>query len=663
MEIINSITDRCKDYVFPTIQPRLKKQIEEMILPQMKNIGEISEFEKQLLIDNVVQRFDDAIVKEHEPVGVNAAVVTGENLTQSSLSSHHHAGLKRGATGFERIEEITNLSKVNLMKLILKAEDGKPRPVEDVYNLANSLIGYTLQTFMDKHKKFNILTIDHKDVKYNSIYTLRSIFSTVNSRDINEMKQKPEFIPIIQNRLNELYPNNTKIPIKDFESDRLKYFPSWYTFFMKIPQKVDVGVDLQYIPVDRLRAKFIRIYIDPDFLYKTRTKLSTIANIIQSNKNHQLTVLYPPISEGIFIDIHNYGNEQSIPKLYEILGDAMETYVTGIPSIEDAFPISENLLTNIKIHQDISSPSDQANGFNTYRIISGAPNFIPPEAWEYMIKSMVPDAINTTSSWLIFKSKYQYNDIRKMVLECPLMYADVVRKREKIDENTILLEFKDELINDYPYLEYADLRPRILKTNNKKSADVQADDFLLRYMVDHHQYWYIEGSCSNISDVFIIPDVDPKYTYTLNPADCIKNIGYLAMRKILYQELRDNIKIDSSHLKVIINNMLLYEEPVAITRTAIVNDKTEWMTYATYEDVMHYVIVSAFCGSVDHCDSISSKVLTGQKITVGRGGDNLPPLVNPFITMLNKNKSFKEKKLKDSAQKLKTPRSKSIRPK
>jgi hypothetical protein len=47
------------------------------------------------------------------------------------------------------------------------------------------------------------------------------------------------------------------------------------------------------------------------------------------------------------------------------------------------------------------------------------------------------------------------------------------------------------------------------------------------------------------------------------------------------------------------------------------------LKYTTFEEVLKYVTYAAFMGEEDDMESVSSQVLTGQMIDVGRGGRNL----------------------------------------
>lgn len=578
MDIVNDIISRLEGTVYPVVSPYLRNIILDMISFQLKgDILSLTPLKRQILIESLLQRYNEAHIQEFEPVGVNAALTVGENMTQSSLSAKHHAGLKRGAKGFDRIEEITNMkNKSNIVNVITTPINGVPRSKFEINNLANLLAKIWIHDIM----------VDFKIV---DITPQTSTTTTIG------------------------------------ESSRESLYPSWYKVFAKI----------KGMPLMTLKSRWIRIFFNPAVMYKHRISLPVIGYVISEHLGMEGRVLYPPSTVGLFIDVHLDVITES--NYYKRIGDIASLLIQGIDSVESASPIPENLLTDLRIIQM------QDNGANTsgryvYELVSGAPVFVPSFAWEQMIKAMIPDAQMIGNTGKRFSSSRSLGNIREMILQCPLIYADVIDTRKKITigeeyyrENpnirytgerpteAVKITFKQELINKYPYLEYADLEPRIFLT------DEEANKFLLEVMVEYHFFWYIEAVCERVQDLYVLPEVDPTRTYTISALDCKETLGYLTMRKMMYQELKDNIGIDPVHIKVIVNNMTLYKEPVSIRRQSVRNDKSEWMTYTTFEDVQKYLTFATFAGEEDHMQSVSSRVLTGSYIKVGRGGVNMKP--------------------------------------
>lgn len=541
--IIDTVIDRLSEDVFPIVSSSLRRDITRMLTPQMDYIDSLSPVQRMLMIESIVRRYRDASIKEHEPVGVNAALTTGENLTQSSLQSHHHAGLKRGAAGFDRVEEITNMrNESNIVKVITTPHNVLgalvPRPKEEINEIANLLVKVMMDTVV---YDYDIVGGD---------------------------------------------------------------MPKWYEIYTSI----------KAIPLSALKSRWLRIYIDKDIIYRHRISMPAIASVVSDAISSSGYVLYAPVQIGTYIDVHL--NTTNDAEYYMKLSNILSLQVGGIESVESAAPIPENLLTNLHIYE-----VDRIDDRYVYDLATSTPAFIPPFAWERMITAMVPDAQMLGDTGKRFSSSYQHHRIKEMMLQVPMIYADIIESRT-IDSNTgdTIITFDTSVVDRYPYLEYANLHPRIF------SNEDDADKFLLEVMVEYHYFWYIEAVCGKVQDLYVLPEVDSTRTYTTSALDCRDNLGYMAMRNMIYEEFKDNISINPIHIKIIINNMTLYKKPVSIKRQSIHNDKSEWLTYCTFEDVLKYITSAAFAGETDNMQSVSSHVLTGRMIDIGRGGKNLKPV-------------------------------------
>jgi len=559
-DIVDIVVSRLEGTVFPVVKSHLRDEINRMLVPQLKSISySLTPLSKQLLVEAIVKRFRDAAIKEHEPVGVNAALTTGENITQSSLQSHHQAGLKRGASGFDRIEEITNMkNKSNITKVITTPHriydindniHEIPRSKSEINELANLLVSVTMDEVIIS-------------------YTI----------------------------LSESY-------------------PEWYELFSAI----------QGIPLTALKTKWMRIYLNKDTLYRHRISLNAISLVISENIGQGANILYPPSQLGLYIDIHMNTTEDA--DYYLKLSNILSLQVGGIDSVESATPIPENLLTNLRV----SEVKGECDG--TYELTSSAPGFVPPYAWERMIKAMIPDARIIGTSGKRFCSSYTLSNIRSMMLQTPLIYADVIDKRDEREDGTVYITFREDIVDKYPYLEHANLSPRVF------TSEDTANKFLLDVMVDYHFFWYIEAICERVQDLYVLPEIDSTRTYTTSAMDCRESLGYMAMRTMLYREFRENININHIHVELIINTMTLYKDPISIRRQSVRNDKSEWITYTTFEDILKYITAAAFAGEDDHMNSVSAQILTGQPIAIGRGGVNMKktskdnPTGNVFLDM------------------------------
>lgn len=542
MDLVDEVVARVVDGFYPITHQRIREMIVSMLAFQVQDredVARMGPLEREILIGSIIERFKRSIIQEHEPVGVNAGLSVAENQTQSSLQSHHHAGVKKGAEGFDRIEELTNMkNKSNIVHVIPSPLDGAPRSKASVYELAN-VITKVLMTQVQ--------------IGY-------------------ELVDGPH--------------------------------PPWYELFSL----------LRAIPTSVLKNRWLRIHLNPRMLYQHRIGLQTIYEVISTSIGQEGYLLYPPSTIGLYLDIHMVSQSDDYVYMRK-LGTILGLQVGGIASVESASPVPENLLTNLRLIE-VGISSDGVS--MEYMVESKAPEFIPGYAWKRMIGAMIPDVTFIGDSGRHFRSRLSTKELEHLILGVPLTYGDALDTRN-MDAEGIHLSFKQDLVNQYPYLEYADLEPRTFESN------IEADRFLLEMMVEFHFFIYIEAICDTVQDLFLLPEIDPVRTYTTVPLDAKASIGYLAMRNMMYRSFRENINVDNAHLKVIINNMTLYPEPVSIKRQSIRNDRSGWMTYTTFEDVTSYLASAAFCGETDDMKSVSSHILTGQMVTIGRGGNNLKP--------------------------------------
>lgn len=540
--IIDDVVERLKNLTFPILHDRIRDDIHSMIGSQVEGLT-LTPMEHNLLVERIVTRYKDAMMAEHEPVGIIAAQTIAENQVQSSLSSHHHAGLRRGAVGFERIEQITSMDNTGICKLVtnpIVGPDGHMAPLEhkDIYELANTMIYLVPRDLMKGHR---IMEGDH---------------------------------------------------------------PQWYRLRLR----------LMAISSSNLQSKWMRVTFDPDLMYRYRVTLPRIADTIAEIVGDSGVVLYPPSTIGTYVDIHIPSDDTDGAK-YRRLGTLMSAPLSGIYGVTTAYTLYENLLEGLNVLQV---------GPNEYMVEGSTSGLIPDFAWQHMLRSMVPDAQFLGPRR--FRSNLSLDQVRAHILDVPLKYADVPHVI-KNEGSMFKVEFDTSIVDQYPYLEYADLSPVQFETRE------EMDEFLLDIMVDRHLFWYIEAICPNIAYIFQIPTIDATRSYTTSPHDCRTTLGYLAMRQMMYDEIKDNIKVDNIWLKTMVNNMTVYKYPVAITRHSIRHDRSEWMTFATFEEVLKWMVRAAFTGETDSINSISSRTIVGEPISIGRGGKNLETS-NKFDTLL-----------------------------
>lgn len=442
---------------------------------------------------------------------------------------------------------------------------------------------------------------------------IKEIANLSNKQDIVKVVTTPiRGVPRSRMQINEIANIITRLTMDEITTgfDIIAERPLWYPVFIK----------LNDVPPQLLRSRFLRIYLDEYKLYKHRIPLSVLCNTLRDTIGDTGVVfLYPPASivENLYIDVHDGSVNESLPPLerdfplYSRIPEIRSQIVGGIPSVTSAEPVGVNLLKDLQVVQI----GDE------FELRSKTPDFVHPSAWSHLIKMLVPDVEILSPSGRLFRSrdeKYRNLDtLKHIILGIPAMYESVANPPKILDDGRVLITFRRDMEKEFPYLSHVVLEDRIFDN------EAQAEDFLLLNIAEFIMYWYIEAMTEKAQDLYAMEEIDSTRTYTTSPHNLIQTIGYMAMRSMIFQEFKANISVNEDLVKIIINNITLYQEPVSFTRQAMHNDKTEFLTYTTFENVLDYVTRAAFAGETDHMLSISSKILTGNMINVGRGGDRL----------------------------------------
>lgn len=436
---------------------------------------------------------------------------------------------------------------------------------------------------------------------------IKEIANLKNKSDIVKVVTTPiRGVPRSLSMINDLANSIVRITIDDIADgyeivgDR----PRWYDLFMF----------LMNIPPQTMSSRWIRLYLKEKSMYRYKVALPMIYSVISTNMDRgTVSILYPPstMTDRMYIDIHagTLPDTDDSP-LYLALAEVQAQVIGGVPSVSRAEPVQVSLLKELDI---------VPIGDGVFELRSKAPDYIHPSAWSHMIKMMVPDVEILSPNGRRFRSSTpEYQDhkrLRHIILEIPTTYESILDKMD-VDDGINLI-FKKEMVDDYPFLQHVVMEDRTF------SNDIDAKNFLLLDITPFTKYWYIESVCSRAEDLYSLSEVDSTRTYTTSALDAMQSLGYLAMRNMIYQAFKDNINVSHIPVGLISDNVTLYRTPVSFKRQSIANDRSEWMTSTTFEDILRYTTQNAFAGEVDHMQSVSSHILTGQMVNIGRGGDRL----------------------------------------
>tara|TARA_R110001599_G_scaffold2762_1_gene15025 strand:- start:9423 stop:12524 length:3102 start_codon:yes stop_codon:yes gene_type:complete len=272
--------NKVKDNLLRQLQ---KSRIETKYIPKLKSI--------------VQEKFARARVSQGYRAGMIAAQAVGENASQAGLRSFHHAGIT-GASGFERIEDITNM-----------------KTIEKSTNPFTSIALKGQPSFMKATNYANYIQ---------ATYISDICRMEIGRRDVNV----PNIIPIRLNEDSEI--GNAPI----YDADKEGWQQKSLNFIL------NTFSDMKKSKRPKERPEWIlRLYCDRDEMYQRKISMGDIANRIEDAIDN-CRVVVSNISIGL-IDIY------TVKPTKGVTGDPDEQIMHGFLSIEFIPRISSLLVKGI----------------------------------------------------------------------------------------------------------------------------------------------------------------------------------------------------------------------------------------------------------------------------------------------------------------------------
>jgi len=139
---------------------------------------------------------------------------------------------------------------------------------------------------------------------------------------------------------------------------------------------------------------------------------------------------------------------------------------------------------------------------------------------------------------------------------------------------------------------------------------------------------YINISGSNISDIRYISGINQYKTITNDIPITYDTFGIEACRVIIIKEMKNiwigaGLSINYNHLEILADLMTFTGEPLSVDRHGISRTDNETLSRASFEKTVSVLLAAAVANEVDHLNSVSARIMTGQTIKGGTGICNI----------------------------------------
>lgn len=147
------------------------------------------------------------------------------------------------------------------------------------------------------------------------------------------------------------------------------------------------------------------------------------------------------------------------------------------------------------------------------------------------------------------------------------------------------------------------------------------EKMFLRYEDDE---WFAITSGSNLKKLLAHPLVDPKRIYCNNMWEVLDCLGLVAMKKMLFEELKKNIAgINPEHIQLLVDKMTFKGKPMPVNRYTMRTNDVGPLCKATFEESTDTIVTAAMRTEIDRLSGVSASIICGNKIKAGTGAFDL----------------------------------------
>lgn len=391
-----------------------------------------------------------------------------------------------------------------------------------------------------------------------------------------------------------------------------KILPEWYAVYSKL-----YGVPMPDLD-QRDNAKVLRLYFDIERVVEYRVMVSEIRRSLLSSNSRVVRFYVSPMSIGV-VDIwaldeefHSYGMDisgdpelDSFNLLHGFAARLNLLGVKGIPGIRDVQADKFDIWSMMTMGQS----QRRLNGnVYEYRLSSIWPMRFGWERaqllWKFVGVTMVDRDQTGANAWVILDGGAK---------GAP---HDIIREAIGNDENAAL---------DYQKKAVAAGKSIVTRPTTPANATYWS------------QLWYAKTVGTNLREIMVRDDVDPRYTISNRPFEVLEMYGIIAARRIMLEELylafsggRDKPDFSVRHFSILADFVCHTGVIRPISNLLIQGRST--LSKATFARQFNTLVTPAIHGVDEPIGDVSAAIMIASRAAIGPRAFEYDQNVNEGIT-------------------------------
>ncbi len=600
-----------------------------------KDLEKIDPEDREYVIEQIVDKYKNSLVKPGETVGVQSSQAQGEVFSQDTLNTHRKAGIssaRETLSGLSQFEDLVELKDKNAISVIfLKNKRTSYDAISAIKLIENVLLG-------DLVEYKEVIETNNAQSDNNMIdlfLDLLTISYNINGR--NTIRNNLEVDPAKTSKVLRLHMNKTELYSRKLSMEKIAF----------LIEEKDVNRKTRVLYTD-ISTGILDIYYDEksirDIAQNVPSKVSREQKEIASYYNN---VLYPTIQDSKVAGVKGIKN---VYPSYISVSDAFKDYIETQEEDSMVFRFDRNKLERYAIDDD------HIRDYVIYRIViaggdkSVSITPIKSEENQYCSQLSMYKMYRVSNIGLMYDQNSK-KGIKKAMNRGKYMELSELSVIEEIpDSNDIKIiprifdmpeglrsiitiqEIAKGLISAYGGKNVEIINNNILLKGPKSKGKEKKEKVLRRdhastikltsdFLEDISEKWFLEGKGTNLEQLLSMNIVDSRTTYSTSTKEIYNVLGIKASRNYISNTLIDSSRVFYHHLTLLADTLTYQGFPIPATRIGSAKQDFGFIAKFANEETTTQIFRAATFGMSEDINSLSSKIFVGSPGNFGSSFD------------------------------------------